>query len=204
LTLTNIEVKEDPLKLRQDFTLFQNERCIMKIFKPSLALPIMRESEVVGYVFHGEGKLVIDAVIETPKGAIGRPVERKIETPFIMLAPFEKVRKLREEELVSANISDLKQKGYESLGEFIKAAREFCSQTFRKTCFGTFLENQSHIFAFKRKDQRKIDLLVSKDDKLAYISGEKLLAFKRGKSVIIKPGKLLIAKSNKTLVVSRN
>jgi len=203
LTLTNIEVKEDPLKLRQDFTLFQNERCIMKIFKPSLALPIMRESEVVGYVFHGEGKLVIDAVIETPKGAIGRPVERKIETPFIMLAPFEKVRKLRED-LVSANISDLKQKGYEGLGEFIKAARELCSQTFRKTCFDTFLENRRYIFAFKRKDQRKIDLLVSKDDKLAYISGEKLFAFKRGKSVIIKPGKLLIAKSNKTLVVSRN
>lgn len=203
MTLTNIEVKEEPLKLRQDFTLFQNERCIMKIFKPSLALPIMQESEVVGYVFHGEGKLIIDAVIETPRGAIGKPVERKIETPFIMLAPFEKVRKLREE-LVSANISDLKQKGYESLGEFIKAARELCSQTFRKTCFDTFLENRRYIFAFKRKDQRKIDLLVSKDDKLAYISGEKLLAFKRGKSVIIKPRKLLIAKSNKTLVVSRN
>jgi hypothetical protein len=195
-------VKEEPLKLRQDFTLFQNERCIMKIFKPSLALPIMRESEVVGYVFHGEGKLVIDAVIETPRGAIGRPVEHKIETPFIMLAPFKKVRKLREE-LVSAIISDLKQKGYESLGEFIKAARELCSQTFRKTCFGIFPENRRHIFAFKRED-RRIDLLVSKDDKLAYISGEKLFAFKRGKSVIIKPGKLLIAKSNRALVVSRS
>lgn len=203
MTLTNLEVKEEPLKLRQDFTLFQNERCITKIFKSSLAFPIVRESEVVGYVFHGEGKLVIDAVIETPRGAIGKPVERKIDTLFIMLAPFEKVRKLREE-LVSANISDLKQKGYESVGGFVKSARELCSQIFRKTCFGTFLENPSHIFAFKREDQRKIDLLVSKDDKLAYISGGKLFAFKRGKSVIIKPGKLLIAKNNKTLVVSRN
>jgi len=91
--LTNhLEIKEELFKLEQDFTLFQNEKCIVKIFKQSFALPVLRGDETVGYVFHGKGELVIDALIETSKGTIGKPIERLIETPFIMIAPTEKIK----------------------------------------------------------------------------------------------------------------
>ncbi|MCW3986518.1 MAG: hypothetical protein NWE91_08965 [Candidatus Bathyarchaeota archaeon] len=42
-----------------------------------MALPIVLNDQRKGYIFHGHGKLILDTIVETEKGAIGKSVEKK-------------------------------------------------------------------------------------------------------------------------------
>ncbi|MGQ9538260.1 MAG: hypothetical protein ACUVTE_01545 [Candidatus Bathycorpusculaceae bacterium] len=63
---------------------------------------------------HSEGKLILDAIIKTDEGAVGKPVEKEIEKPFIMIGNVEHVL----QNLVVASKQDLAIKGYVSTFTF--------------------------------------------------------------------------------------
>lgn len=198
--IDQLHVGEEAFRLEEPFTLFRNDKCVLKISDGAIVVPLYFNGESLGYFFHGEGKLLLDAVIETPRGAVGKPIERNIETPFIMIAPASKIEEIRGK-LRKAENENLEQRGYANVGEAVEAARNLCYAMFRKSTFCRRPEPQSYVFGFQRKDAEKLDLLAAKGDKLVYICGENIFAFKRGKSIMIKSNRLVIAKNNKIITL---
>ena len=79
-----IRASGEPLKLRGPFKAIGGDRVSLRVEEGSLLLPITTgDSE--GYYVRGRGVLLLDSIIETPDGAIGRPVKRMLDEPFILL-----------------------------------------------------------------------------------------------------------------------
>ncbi len=202
MRLQDYKLDDKPLKLLQDTTLYSNERCIVNASKDTLALPITIDKEILGYVFHGKGKLLIDAIIETSKGAVGKSRERDLEGPFLMLGGTEEISN----SLSPANASDLSSLGYENAQMFVKRMDEVCERFFGKNCGRSYLDfdvKDARLFAFKH-EKGGYDTLISKRDKLVFTSDEEAYIFKGDKGVLTRPGEVVVSRKGKTVCVIDN
>ena len=196
----NYKLSNDPLKIVEDTTLLKNERCVVDALEGSLALPILIDEKVQGYVFHGTGKLVVDSIIETTKGAVGRPTVKDLKYPFMMLGGTEEIK----DNLGDADTSDLQNAGYESVDAFIEHAEELCGRLLKERhCHVDFDGKDSRLFAFLN-EEGKLDILVSKNDKLVYKSEKKVYLSKGSKSVLKRPNEIIVSKKGKTVVIANN
>ncbi|MFQ5759165.1 MAG: hypothetical protein ACE5IF_05765 [Candidatus Bathyarchaeia archaeon] len=194
----NYRLGDKPLKTVEDATLFQNDRCIVSALKGTLTLPIIIDEETEGYVFHGAGKLLLDAVIETSRGAVGKPINRDLKDPFLMIGGAKETR----ESLDPADSSDLSKLGYENLEAFSKRANELCRSLFKRKFRRIDLdEKEARVFAFQNVDA-KPDVLVSKKDKLVYTSRRNVYVFKGDKDILKRPGEVVVSKKGRTIVVN--
>lgn len=202
MKLLDYKIGDKPLKLLQDATLFKNERCIVNAFKDTLALPIEFDEETLGYVFHGKGKLLIDSIIETRRGAIGKSTERDLKEPFLMLGGTKEIS----DSMHPANASDLSNLGYESAQAFVRSADEACGRFFKRKIRQGHLDFDTEdglLFAFMREDDG-YDTLISKRDKLLYTSDEEVYVFKGDKGILKRPGEIIVSKRGKTVCVIDN
>lgn len=191
---------ETSLKTVEDITLLQNERCLVKVFKDTLCLPILVDEETVGYVFHGTGQLMIDSIVETKRGAVGKPTVKDLKKPFIMLGNMEKIKG----NLASADSTDLNKFGYKGIESFVEIADRLCE---RLLCKGTHRlpkdVKDTMIFAFAdSKDE--FDMLVSKGDSLVYTSREKVFVSKGDKNVLKVPEQFVVTKRGKTVIIAND
>jgi hypothetical protein len=88
----NFQLESTILKAKETLTLWQTENGIIEINTNTLAVPIKLDNQQKGYIFHGHGKLLLDTIVETNEGAIGKPVEKEINEPFLMLGETEKTQ----------------------------------------------------------------------------------------------------------------
>jgi hypothetical protein len=194
----NYRLGDKPLKTVEDATLFKNDRCIVTAHKDTLALPIVIDEETEGYVFHGAGKLLLDAVIETSRGAIGKPIDRDLKELFLMFGGAKEIK----ESLDYADSSDLFKLGYENPEAFSERAEELCRSLFKGKSMRLDLdEKEACIFAFQNLNA-KPDILVSKGDKLVYTSRRSVYVFKGDKGVLKRPGEVVVSKEGKTIVIN--
>ena len=202
MRLQDYKLGDKPLKLLQDTTLLKNERCIVNAFKDTLALPIEFDEETLGYVFHGKGKLLIDSIIETRRGAVGKSTERDLKEPFLMLGGTKEISN----SMNPADTSDLSKLGYESAQAFVKSADEACERFFKRKIRHDHLDfdaKDARLFAFMREEDG-YDTLISKRDKLLYTSDEEVYVFKGDKGILKRPGEVVVSKRGKTVCVSDN
>ena len=188
-------------KLTNDITLLQNEKCIIKATAGTLALPILIDNTTCGQLFIGKGQLTLDTIIETTRGAIGKPLIRNLtpDHPFLMLGETKNLK----ENLAPATNQDLTSMGYKSTDEFLKTANETFDQFAHKRHSHIDIEPNAHIFAFAN-EREKWDFLIAKDDKLVYTSKHKVFVSKNnGESVSLGQGSILVAKKGKTVVIDR-
>jgi hypothetical protein len=85
-----------PQKLTKDATLLHNEKCLVIATAGTIALPILLEEATSGQLFIGKGQLTIDTIVETSRGAIGKPIVRDLtpEYPFVMLGETETSKRI--------------------------------------------------------------------------------------------------------------
>ena len=74
----NYQLGSTVSKASEAVTLWQMEKGIVEISKNTLAVPIGLGDKERGYVFHGNGKFLLDSIVETEEGAIGQPVEKEL------------------------------------------------------------------------------------------------------------------------------
>lgn len=207
MTWQNYQLDNTISKATEDIMLWQTEKGIIKISKNTLAIPIKLGDQRKGYIFHGYGKLLLDTIVETEEGAIGKPVEKEINEPFLMLGDTEEIQ----QHLSTASREDFTKMGYENPQEFVSNAEDLCNRFFRERVHSHqgFDEGHGLIFAFQN-EAGKLDILVAKGSKLVYkamsmvfVSNENNVVLKsprevvcsnNGKSVIIKKGKSVIVK----------
>lgn len=200
MRLHHFELGGDPQKTIEDLTLFRNDRCLVELSKRTLALPLTFDEKLQGYVFHGIGKLVVDSIVETTRGAVGRPTVKTLDRPFLMLGRAEDLR----ESLEPADALDLREVGYESTTEFIEEASEFCEDLLKERhTNGDFDRQSSHLFVFK-SEKGDSDVLVAKKKGFVFKSGRKIYVSKGSKSVLQCPGEIVVSKKGKTVVIANN
>lgn len=188
-----------PNKLTQDTTLLQNDKCIVKATSGTVTLPILTDNTTIGQLFIGKGQLTLDTIVETPRGAIGKPLIRDLtpNQPFIMLGGTKDLT----ENLTQATNQDLADIGYKSTDEFLKTANEIFDQFAHNRHSHVDIDLDTHIFAFANRHE-KWDFLISKDDKLVYTSKHKVYVSKNnGETVSLGQGSILVARKGKTVVI---
>jgi len=198
---SHLQLGNQPQKLTKDATLLQNEKCIVTAAAGTLSLPILLDDAIGGQLFIGKGQLTLDAIVETSRGAVGKPLIRDLnqDHPFLMLGEAKNLK----ENLTPATNQDLTSMGYESIAEFLKTANEAFDQFAHRRHSHIDIEPDARIFAFANEHE-KWDFLIAKDDKLVYTSKHKVYISKNnGESASYGQGSILVAKRGKTVVIDR-
>ena len=188
-------------KMTESARLWESERGIVEIDKSTLVIPIMLDNEERGYIFRGHGKLLLDTIVETEEGAIGKPVEKELTQAFLMLGDLGETRQY----LSEAHKEDLAETGYETQQEFVEAAESLFTRFFRS---GTtrdrhhFSKHQGHIFAFQNKNDR-LDMLVANGSKLVYTAKDLVFVSNRNKVVLKSPDEVVCSNNGKSVIINK-
>jgi hypothetical protein len=187
-------------KTPEDITLWKTERGIIEISNDTLVIPIKLDDEERGCVFHGHGKLLLDAIVETEEGAIGKPVEKELNEPFLMLAGTEEIRK----HIVEASEEDLAKIGYKNKQGFVDRAEDLCDQFFKNRVHSHRRFNGDHglIFAFPNEDS-KFDILLAKGSKLVYKATDIVFVSNKNKVVLKNPDEVVCTGNGKSIVIKK-
>jgi len=197
-------LNDNVLKLTEDATLWKNEKGIVEVSKGALAIGILLDDQPSGYIFHGKGRLLLDTIVETKKGAIGESVERIVDTPFLMLRRMMNAK----EQFSDTESEDFKKLDYENQRQFISKAKDLLDM---------FLENSKHtngyskksfedggfIFAFPNKKE-KLDILLTKNSKLIYKAVDKIFVSKGEKMVLKSDEAVVVSKPGKSIFIEKN
>ena len=196
----NHQLDNTVLKTSEAITLWKADKGIVEISENALAVPIKLGDQRKGYVFHGHGKLLLDTIVETEGGAIGRPVEKEIDEPFLMLGGTEEIQK----RLSTVSAEDFAEMGYGNPQEFAARAEDLCDRFFENRricscqCFG---EEYGSIFAFHNKAS-KFDILVAKGSKLVYKAMS--MVFVSNENIVLKsPGEVVLSHNRKSFVIRK-
>jgi hypothetical protein len=179
------------LKVTEALKLLQSERGIIEMDKNTLAIPIKLDDEQEGYIFHGHGKLLLDTIVETKEGAIGKSVEKEINEPFLMLGN----TKDTQDRLSEANKENLAEIGYENEQAFTNKAKNLLDQFLNKRRISSFQccgKNLGLIFAFPN-DAGKFDILLARGSNLVYKAMNKVFVSNKSKVVLKTPNETIVS-----------
>jgi hypothetical protein len=195
MTWHNYQLERNILKTNEVLTLWKMEKGLIEISKNTLAIPIKLGDDQKGYVFQGQGKLVLDTIVETDDGAVGKPIEKEIAGPFLMLGETEDMKK----GFVTAEEDDLKTMGYESKQQFVAKANDLLDQFLGRDmvhhhCCG---HNNGVIFAFQNKSD-KLDILVNKGSKLIYKATDTVYVSNKCRVVLKTPNEVVVSGNRKS------
>ena len=187
-------------KTTQTMTLWRAERGIIEISNDTLVIPIELNDEEKGCVFHGNGKLLLDAIVETDEGAIGRAVEKGLNKPFLMLGDTQEMQK----NLVKAGEEDFAKMGYENQRGFVDRAEDMCDRFFSGRVYSNQRFNGNHglIFAFQN-EAGKTDILIAKGSKLVYKATDIIFLSNENKVVLKSQGEVVCKGNGKSIVIKK-
>jgi len=188
-------------KTSEVLTLCRTERGIIEINTNSLAIPIKLDNQTKGYVFHGHGKLLLDTIVETEEGAIGKPVDREINEPFIMLGNTEEIQR----HLNAASTEEMTKMGYENEQDFMTKAEDLFDQflgqgrTHKHQCCGN---NHGFIFAFSNKTGG-LDLLIVNGSNLVYKADDTVFVSNKNKVVMKTLDKVVLLHNGRSFAIRK-
>ena len=188
-------------KAPEAITLWKTEKGIIKTGENTLAVPIKLGDQEKGYVFHSHGKLLLDTIVETEKGAIGKPVEKELNEPFLMLGDTEEIQK----HLTKASEEDFAKMDYENQQAFVDRAEDLCDQFFKKRRVHNhqrFYGGHGFIFAFQNQTS-KLDILVAKGSKLVYKAVDIVFVSNRNKVVLKNPSEVVCTSNGRSVIVKK-
>lgn len=186
-------------KTAEDTKLWQTEKGIVEMGKNTLAIPLMLHDHVKGYIFDGHGKLLLDAIVETEEGAVGKPVEKEIHEPFVMLGNAE----MTERNLKPANSEDLAEAGYSDRLGFMAKAEELLDRFKNGTIHSCRCSygDEGLLFAFQNQADN-LDVLLAKDTKIVYKAMDTVFISDKDRAVL-KSCDVICVSSGKSVVVKR-
>ena len=188
-------------KTSEATALWRTEKGIIEISKNALVIPIKPNDNERGYVFHGHGKLLLDAIVETEEGAIGKPVEKELNEPFLMLGDTEETQK----HLATVSEEDFAKMGYQNQQEFAAKAEDLCDQFFKKKrahnhqCLD---DHHGFIFAFQNETS-KLGILIAKGSKLVYKAIDLVFVSNENKVVLKSPSEVVCLSNGKSVIVKK-
>ncbi|UCE96409.1 MAG: hypothetical protein JSV51_02035 [Candidatus Bathyarchaeota archaeon] len=196
----SFQLDDDVLKATDDMKLWKNEKGLVEITKDALAVGVTLDSKRCGYVFHGVGRLLIDTIVETDKGAVGSPVEKELDTPFLMLGKLDDAEK----HLDAAEKKDFQKLGYDDQQQFISKGEELLDLFFENS-EGEHKHSRMHIgkgFIFAFPNDSKLDILVTKGSKIVYTATDMVFVSKGDEVVLTSHGDVVVSRPGKSVFIT--
>jgi hypothetical protein len=182
MTWQNYHLDNAISKAAEDTKLWQTEKGIVEIGKNTLAIPVIMHDQVKGYVFDGHGKLLLDTIVETKEGAVGKPVEKEIHEPFVMLGKAEMTGR----NLKPASSEDLAEAGYADRLGLMTKAEELLDRLFKNgrthSCRCSY-DDEGLLFAFQNQAD-DLDILLAKDAKIVYKAKDSVFISDKNRAVL--------------------
>jgi len=187
-------------KTTENITLWKSEKGILEIEANTLALPVELDGEAKGFVFRGKGKLLLDAIVETDKGAVGKSVEKELNKSFLMLGSPVEVQP----RLGPTNRKDFERLELESQQAFVSEAESLLDEFFDgSTHNGRCIDKSGgFVFAFPNESDR-LDILVAKGSKLVYTGVDRSFVSHGNKVVLTSPEGVIVSHNGKSIFVSK-
>jgi hypothetical protein len=186
------------LKVTEPFLLFHSDKASIEISKDTFAVSIKLESERVGYVFLGTGKLLVDAIVETEKGALGKSIQRALDEPFLMLGDTDET---------SRHLSPVNNGDFSRVSREEKMVLDRAQGLLDRFSRGRIVHRHEHmfgveglIFAFS-DDKDELDILLSKGSKLVYATKEMSFLTDGDKSILTRSGQVILSHHGRPFVV---
>jgi hypothetical protein len=201
MTWQDYQLEDTTLKTSEDKTLWQTEKGVVKIRKNTLVLPIRLDGQRKGYVFHGNGELLLDTIVETEEGALGKPVEKEVSKPFLLLGAKEDVLP----SLDTAQREDIQKAGYGDERGFLVEADRFCNRVLgrgRGCNFWRVNVDGGLLFAFSNETDSP-DILVVKGSKLVYKTIGVVFVSNEDKSILKGHGAVVLSHNGKSFLIKR-
>ena len=192
----NYHLEDTVSKTTEKAVLWQAEKGSVEISEGSLAIGIKLGDEKKGYVFHGNGRLLLDAIVETREGAIGKPVEKEITNPFLMLGSIV-------ENLSPTNQEDFEKMGYADQQEALTKARDVFDRFFEGNRLRHLHRSGSYhglIFAFP-DENGEFDLLVANGSSIVYKAERMVFVSNGGKSILKSPKETVCVTDGKSVIL---
>lgn len=195
----NLELDATVLKTAEDLTFLKTDRSIVKIDRDTLAVALKIEGRQRGYIFHGQCKLLVDTIVETEEGAVGKSVEMEIDKPFLMLGKAEE----QQGHFSIAENRDLAIKGYRSPKEFTDKAQELLDRFFKRGMMGDCpCYGEGEVFAFPNKDET-LDVLMLKGSKLTCKIAKMMFVSDANKAVLKSGEQIVVSTHGRACIVKR-
>ncbi|MGQ9565277.1 MAG: hypothetical protein ACUVT5_01855 [Candidatus Bathyarchaeales archaeon] len=193
------ELGDTVLKANKDMTLWETENGIVSISKNTLVIPLKRGDKLGGCMFQGNGKLLLDTIVETERGAVGKPVEKELNKPFLMLGDVEKIQ----QQLRPATKEDLSKIGYVHEQEFKTKAQELCKRFLRNAhwCPCNNLVN-GHVFIFLNETDKR-EILLAKDSSIVYKSADTVFLSSKNRVILKTPNCCVLSRQKGALTVKK-
>lgn len=200
MILKKYELDDTVSKVSKEVRLLQTEKGIVELGENALAVLIMLDEIPKGCVFHGQGRLLIDAIVETREGAVGKPIDRELNEPFLMLGDTEDIQKY----LTNADEEEFAKMGYENQQRFIAKAEDLRRRFFNGGMQEREASDAEHgsIFAFPNVDS-ELDILVARGSKLVYNAKSTIFVSNKDKTVLKSPGEVIVSSNGKSVIIKK-
>lgn len=191
MTWHHYDLSNTVLKTNERLNLWKSDRGSVDIEKDTLAAAIMLNEKPEGYIFGGNGKTILDAIVETDQGAVGKPIEQQLTDPFLMVGAPEIIEP-RSSSAVTGEQN------------FLMKARDLFDEFFRgEEHFGSGCHHHHHeglVFAFK-SDSGKLDLLIPHGSKIVYKAKHLVFISDEDEAILKSPEHMVVSNHGRCLVL---
>jgi hypothetical protein len=188
MTWNHYDLSDTVLKTNERLNLWKSDRGSVDIEKDTLAVAITLNGSPQGYIFSGNGKMILDAIVETDQGAAGKPIEQQLTDPFLMIGNPEIIKPS------SSSVVTAEQ-------DFLAKAQDIYNEFFR----GEEHDHGCHhhegsIFAFKN-DSSKLDLLILHGSKIVYKAKHVVFISDEDEAILKSPEHMVVSNHGRCVVM---
>jgi hypothetical protein len=197
----NYELDDRVLELDEDSTLCKSDRALVSLDKGALAVAVKREDDRKGLVFLGHGRLVVDAIVETEGGALGKPIDHALTRPFLMLGDMDEtsqhLREVGKEDLArnGVKVEDVFREAQNLIDRFSGRAFHGCG------CHDD--AGEGSVFAFL-SDEGKLDLLVLNGSRLVFRSKDMSFVSSGNECVLTRAGQVVLTNEARSVILGKS
>jgi len=189
MTWHHYDLSNTVLRTNERLNLWKSDRGSVDIEKDTLAVAIMLNEKSEGYIFRGNGKMILDAIVETDQGAVGKPIEQQLTAPFLMVGNPEII----EPRSFSAVTGEQ---------DFLMKAQDLFNEFFRGEHFGSGCHHhhEGFVFAFKN-DSGKLDLLIPHGSKIVYKANHLVFISDEDEAILKSPEHMVVSNHGRCIVL---
>jgi hypothetical protein len=185
------ELSNTVLKTNEQLNLWKSDRGSVNIEKDTLAVAITLDGKPEGYILAGNGKMVLDAIVETDQGAVGKPIEQQLTDPFLMVGNPE-ITEARSFSAVAGEQKDFLAKAQDLYHQFFRG-----EEPFDGPCRHHY---EGLVFAFKN-DLGKLDLLIPHGSKIVYKAKHMVFISDEDEAILKSPEHMVVSNHGRCIVM---
>jgi hypothetical protein len=197
----NYHLGDTVSKATEAVRLWQAEKGVVEISKGTLTIHVKLDGHVKGYIFLGHGRLILDTIVETENGAIGKPVDREIDRPFLMLGKAEGMQ----QSFSLAGQEDFSETGCSNQQEFVAEAEGLLDRFSRRGRIHDYRHSSDGnglVFAFQN-EANGLDILLANGAELVYKAMNTVFVSNKDRAVLKSSGGVVCISNGKSVIVKR-